>query len=271
MFKAACIQLCSTMDVGANIKQADTLIRQAHGEGAQLIATPECTGQCGEDEEMCTAAYEEAEHPVLLAMRALAATLKVELLIGSLAVKATGDKLYNRSYYLNRQGEVAAHYDKIMLFDVTIPDGRSYQESKRYEAGAKLVSHKSELATMGMTICYDLRHPGIYRTISQAGAEVLLVPAAFTKRTGELEHWKTLLRARAIENSAYVIAPNQVGSHNENRHSYGHSLIIDPWGQVLAEAEGGSPSVILAEIDPAKVLDVRTRIPAWGMNPDFSI
>jgi len=206
----------------------------------------------------------EEEDRALKAFQALASDLNIHLLVGSLAVKVAEDKAANRSFLITPDGAIAARYDKIHMFDVDLGNGEAYRESKNYQAGGEAVlADLSSLGLggkLGMTVCYDLRFPHLYRQLAQAGAGYLAVPSAFTKPTGEA-HWHVLLRARAIETGCFVFAPAQGGSHENGRETYGHSLIIDPWGEVLAEA-GTDPCVILAEIDPAKIVDARSRIPS---------
>lgn len=267
-FKAACVQLRSTDDVQENIRAASDLIREAAGQGAQFIGTPENTTLMAPDggakiERTFTA---DAD-PALPAFRALAEDLGIWLLIGSLAIKVEGTKTANRSYLINPKGGVAASYDKIHLFDVDLPSGEKYRESNTVAGGNRAVLAETPWGKMGLTICYDLRFPHLYRQLAQAGAFLLTVPAAFTETTGKA-HWHMLLRARAIENGAFVFAPAQGGLHANGRRTYGHSLIVAPWGEVLAEG-GTDPGVILAEIDPERVADARARVPSLRHDRDY--
>ena len=202
----------------------------------------------------------ESHSPALAAFRALARELRIWLHIGSMAVATGSSKLANRAFVIAPNGEIAARYDKIHMFDVDLAGGESYRESRNFEAGTEAVLADLPFARLGVTICYDLRFPQLYRALAQAGAGILAVPAAFTRKTGEL-HWHTLLRARAIENGAYVLAAAQGGRHENGRETYGHSLIIAPDGEVIAEA-GIEPAVLSAQLDMAKVAAIREQIPS---------
>ncbi len=264
-FIAACVQMRTGIEIDRNIEDASALIREAVAGGAQFIATPETTAlmELGAKRLFANIVAEE-EDRALKAFKNLASELSIHLLIGSLAVKVADNKAANRSFLLSPTGEIAARYDKIHMFDVDLGKGEAYRESKNYQAGEVSVLADMPLLglgdRLGMTICYDLRFPYLYRQLAHAGAGYLTVPSAFTKPTGEA-HWHVLLRARAIESGCFVFAPAQGGVHENGRETYGHSLIIDPWGEVLAEA-GTDPCVILAEIDPAKIKDARSRIPS---------
>lgn len=261
--RAACIQMRSTTDVATNLEEALRLIRVAAAEGAEFIATPEMTnlldirpGQARPKIKL------EAEDACLDALSALAAELGVTLLIGSLAVALPDDDRFaNRSFLIGPDGSVLARYDKIHMFDVEVGDGQTYRESKAYRAGREAVLARTPIAQVGMTICYDVRFPHLYRTLAQAGAELITVPAAFTRVTGAA-HWHALLRARAIETGCFVLAPAQGGLHEDGRETYGHSLIVSPWGEILAEAKGEEPGIIFADLDLDQVAKARARIPA---------
>jgi len=203
---------------------------------------------------------EEGSDPTLAALRETARRLSVYVHIGSLAVKVLPDKAVNRSFLIDRHGELVARYDKIHMFDVDLANGESYRESRNFRAGDMAVVADLPWGRLGVTICYDLRFPALYRALAEAGASFLSIPAAFTKQTGEA-HWHVLMRARAIENGCFVFAAAQAGKHENGRETFGHSLIVDPWGQIIAEA-GNEPGVILAEIDPAQVAAARARIPS---------
>ncbi|HEY5337896.1 MAG TPA: carbon-nitrogen hydrolase family protein [Rhizomicrobium sp.] len=259
-FKAACVQMRSSDNVDENIRDASNMIRDAARQGAQFIATPENTTLMAPDggaklDKSCM----ENMDPALPIFRALAEELAIWLLIGSLAIKVTGDKTANRSYLVSPQGRIVARYDKIHLFDVDLPSGEKYRESNTVAGGHQAVSADLPWCSLGMTICYDLRFPQLYRVLAQKGDALLSVPSAFTETTGKA-HWHTLLRARAIENGAFIIAPAQGGTHANGRKTYGHSLIVGPWGDILVEG-GTDPGVFLAEIDPALAIDARARIP----------
>ena len=259
-FKAACIQLRSSDDVGDNIKTTSALIREARAKGAQFIATPENTTLMAPDGGAKLAqSFDEARDPALPAFAALAEELGVWLLVGSLAIKVSETKTANRSFLLDPKGRVAARYDKIHLFDVDLPSGEKYRESNTVAGGNRAVTADLPWGKIGLTICYDVRFPQLYRTLAQNGAFLLTVPSAFTDTTGKA-HWHVLLRARAIENGAFVAAPAQGGTHANGRKTFGHSLIIAPWGEVLAEG-GTEPGVFIADIDPAASADARARVP----------
>lgn len=269
-FLAACVQLRTGQDVQHNIDVARDLIGEAAHQGATFVATPEMTHLMelsgkplfakvkGEDEDLGVRAF-----------AALAKDLGLWLLIGSLAIRLSDKKVANRSYLFGPDGGIQAMYDKIHMFDVDLAGGESYRESKHYQAGSTPVVAEAPWGKLGLTVCYDLRFPYLHRTLAQSGAEILAVPAAFTKPTGEA-HWHVLLRARAIENGCYVVAPAQGGVHDNGRVTYGHSLIVGPWGDILAEA-GEEPGVILAEIDLVKVSDARGRIPSLRHDRDLTI
>jgi predicted amidohydrolase len=267
-FRAACVQLRSSGDVAENIRVASALIREAGARGADFIATPENTTLMAPDGgAKLERSFSEQADPALPVFRALAAELGVWLLIGSLAIKVSDAKTANRSFLIDPKGGVAARYDKIHLFDVDLPSGEKYRESNTVAGGGRAVAADLPWGKLGLTVCYDLRFPQLYRTLAQAGAVLFSVPAAFTETTGKA-HWHMLLRARAIENSAFVIAPAQGGTHAGGRRTYGHSLIVAPWGEVLAEA-GTDPGVIVADVDPELALEARTRIPSLHHDRPF--
>ena len=267
--KVACIQLRSGVEIGPNIAAASRLIREAAADGAELIATPEMTSlldrKPGAVFEKSTS---EGADPALAAFRNLAAELKVWLLAGSLPIRAEAPKCANRSFLIDPNGEVTARYDKIHMFDVQLNATNVYRESDSFAAGGEAVLAKLPNAVLGMTVCYDVRFPDLYRQLAQAGAQVIAVPAAFTKITGEA-HWHVLLRARAIETGCFIIAPAQAGKHEDGRETFGHSLIIDPWGVVLAEG-GTEPGVVAATLDLDKVAEVRGKIPSLSAGRTFA-
>ena len=268
-FRAACLQLTSGREPAANIAAVRDLAREARDAGAQLIMTPEVTDML---EPRRAQAFEKAlpepEHRGLMALRALAEELDVWLLAGSLVVSVGPERLANRSFLIGPDGRVAASYDKIHMFDVAVADGQTYRESRAYRPGERAVLADLPWGRLGMTICYDLRFPQLYRHLAQAGADFLSIPSAFTRVTGEA-HWHVLLRARAIETGCYVFAPAQCGEHAEGRQTYGHSLIVAPWGEVLADG-GNEPGVVLAEIDPAAVAKARAMVPSLVNDRDFT-
>lgn len=259
-FRAACIQLRSSDDIAANIAETVRMVREAAARGAQFIATPENTTLMAPDGGAKLAqSFDEAHDPALPVFSDLAKELKVWLLIGSLAIKVSDTKTANRSFLFAPNGAIAARYSKIHLFDVALASGEVYRESNTVAGGDEAVVANTDFGPVGLSICYDLRFPQLYRRLAQTGAFLFTVPSAFTVPTGEA-HWHVLLRARAIENGAFVIAPAQGGTHANGRKTYGHSLIVAPWGEVLAEA-GTEPGVILAEIDPARSALARARVP----------
>ncbi|MFQ5774842.1 MAG: carbon-nitrogen hydrolase family protein [Kiloniellaceae bacterium] len=263
------MQLTSGRDPAANVAAASALIREAKAAGADLVMTPETTNMM-EPRRRWTLdkAVPEAEDAAVAAFRGLAAELGVWLLAGSLVVRVGEDKAANRSILFDPAGRVAARYDKIHMFDVEIPDGQSYRESKLYRPGARAVVADLPWGRLGMTVCYDVRFPALYRALARAGADFLTVPSAFTRFTGQA-HWHVLLRARAIETGCFVFAPAQCGTHAEGRQTYGRSLIVDPWGEVLADG-GEAPGIVLAEIDPARVGKARAMIPALTHDRSFA-
>lgn len=267
-FRAACIQLRSSDDIAENIRTASALIREAKKQGVDFIATPENTALMAPDGgAKIEKSFAENDDPALAAFRALAEELDIWLLVGSLAIKVSETKTANRSFLIDPKGRIAARYDKIHLFDTDPGAGETYRESNTVMDGRRAVIAELPWGMVGLTICYDLRFPQLYRALAKAGAFILTVPSAFTETTGKA-HWHTLLRARAIENGAFVVAPAQGGTHANGRKTYGHSLIVAPWGEVLAEA-GTEPGVIVAEIDPARVTDARGRVPSLKHDRDF--
>ena len=260
-FTVACIQTNSGNDAAANLAAALALAREARAAGAELIALPEVVGLIESDHAALAAqARGEEDHRALAAFAAFAAAAGTWLLVGSLTVRLDGGRLANRSFLVDPRGLIAARYDKIHLFDVDLPGGLRTRESDRYEAGASAVVAALPWGGLGMTVCYDLRFPMLYWDLAQAGADFLAVPSAFTRTTGQA-HWHALLRARAIETGCYVIAPAQCGDHAAGRASYGHSLVVEPWGEVVADG-GEEVGFVLAEIDPARVREARAAIPA---------
>jgi deaminated glutathione amidase len=267
-FRAACVQLRSSDDVAQNIEITSSLIREAHALGAEFIATPENTTLMAPDGgAKLDRSFSEDADPALPAFRALAEELGAWLLIGSLAIKVSAAKTANRSFLIDAKGRIAARYDKIHLFDTDPGSGESYRESNTVEGGHRAVTADLPWGRLGMTICYDLRFARLYRKLAHAGAMVLSVPSAFTQTTGKA-HWHVLLRARAIENGAFVIAPAQGGMHANGRQTYGHSLIVAPWGEILAEA-GTEPGVIVADIDIAAAISARSRVPSLSHDREF--
>jgi predicted amidohydrolase len=268
-FRAACVQLRSGEDVAENIRQTSTLVREAAARGAQFIATPENTTLMAPDAGAKLAhSFDEANDPALPVFRALAKELGVTLVIGSLAIKVSESKTANRSFLISPDGRIAARYSKIHLFDVDLASGESYRESNTVAGGGEAVLADMPWGKLGLTICYDMRFAQLYRRLAQKGAFAFTVPSAFTVPTGQA-HWHVLLRARAIENGAFVIAPAQGGQHANGRKTYGHSLIVAPWGEILAEA-GTDPGVIVADIDPKLSDAARARLPNLRHDREFT-
>ena len=269
-FTAALVQMRSGLNPQANLDTAVTLIGEAKNSGADYVQTPEMTNIMVLDHDQLFAAIVSEENDSCLAtFRELARALAIHLHIGSLAIRASADKAVNRSFLIDPKGEIAARYDKIHMFDVDLAGGESYRESRNYRAGDFGVVADLPWGRLGLTICYDLRFPSLYRGLAEAGASFLAVPSAFTKQTGEA-HWHVLQRARAIENGCFVFAAAQGGRHENGRETFGHSLIIDPWGRIVAEG-GTEPGVILAAIDPAAISAARARIPSLQHGRRFEI
>ena len=269
-FRAGLVQLRSGRAVAPNLDKAEALIRRAAKGGAQYVQTPENTGIMELKPELVLAAAESEGKSALLAWaKALARDLGIWLHVGSIAIKLDQTRVANRSYLIDPKGRVAARYDKLHMFDVDLAGGESYRESQYFCPGAKAVLADLPFGRLGLSICYDLRFPSLYRALAAAGAELIAIPAAFTKQTGEA-HWHVLTRARAIETGAFVLAATQGGLHENGRATFGHSLIVSPWGEVLAEA-GEAPGVIFAEIDPAASAEARARIPALKHGREFEI
>lgn len=269
-FTAALVQMRSGLDPQANLDTAVKLIGEAQDRGAHYVQTPEMTNiMVLQHEQLFAAIVSEENDPSLATFRELARALEIHVHIGSLAIRASADKAVNRSFLIDPKGEIAARYDKIHMFDVDLANGESYRESRNYRAGDFGVVADLPWGRLGMTICYDLRFPALYRGLAEAGASYLAVPAAFTRQTGEA-HWHVLQRARAIENGCFVFAAAQGGRHENGRETFGHSLIIDPWGRILAEG-GTEPGIVLATIDPAAISAARARIPSLQHGRRFEI
>jgi deaminated glutathione amidase len=262
--------MCSGRDLARNVADASAMIRRAAADGAAYVQTPEVTTLMELDKALLFAtAEEEAGNSALQAFVDLARDLRIYLHIGSMAVKAPGGKLANRAYVIGPGGEIIARYDKIHMFDVDLPNGESYRESANYAAGDQAIIAPLPWGGLGLTICYDLRFPALHRALAQAGARFIGVPAAFTATTGAA-HWHALLRARAIETQCYVFAAAQGGRHEHGRETYGHSLIVSPWGEILADG-GTEPGVVLATIDPAQIDAIRARVPSLNADRPFTV
>ncbi len=269
-FRAALVQMRAGRDVERNVADAVALINEAAERGANYIQTPECTTLMElEPERLMAATKPEDGNAALEAFIEAARARKVWLHIGSMAVKVGERKLANRAYVIAPDGTVAARYDKIHMFDVDLGGGESYSESVNYQAGPSAILTDLPWGRLGLTICYDLRFPALHRALAKAGAKFIAAPAAFTRTTGEA-HWHTLLKARAIETGTFILAAGQGGRHENGRETFGHSLIISPWGEVLAEA-GVDPGVVIADIDSVYVDQVRSKIPSLTHDRDFNI
>jgi predicted amidohydrolase len=254
----------------ANTDAAVKLIGEAKAGGADYVLTPEVTNimESSREKLFATIVAEEND-PTLATFRDLARTLGIYLHVGSLAVKVAPEKAANRSFLIDRKGNIAARYDKIHMFDVDLTGGESYRESRSYRPGEMAVVSDLPWGRLGLTICYDLRFPALYRALAEAGASFLAIPSAFTKQTGEA-HWHVLMRARAIENGSFVFAAAQGGLHEHGRETFGHSLVVDPWGRVIAEG-GTEPGVIFADVDPAEVSAARSRVPSLQHGRRFEV
>ena len=269
-FTAAMVQTRVKLSPDDNVREVSALIRDAKGKGAAYVQTPEMTNLLAANKDQLFKTIADEEHDTSLkSFRALARELKIYLHIGSMAIRATPDRAANRAFLIDPNGEIIARYDKIHMFDVNLANGESYRESNNYQPGDTAALADLPWGRIGLTICYDMRFPSLYRALAESGASFLTMPSAFTKPTGEA-HWHVLLRSRAIENGAFVFAAAQGGVHESKRVTYGHSVIIDPWGEILAEG-GVDPGVITAEIDPAKVADARGKIPSLQHGRRFSV
>ncbi|HEY5065936.1 MAG TPA: carbon-nitrogen hydrolase family protein [Xanthobacteraceae bacterium] len=269
-FKVGLIAMRSGCDPQANLSAVLSAIDQAKRAGADYVQTPEMTNVLESKRERLLAnIVTDDNDPTLATLREVARKLAIYIHIGSLAIKASPEKAVNRSFLIDRKGDIAARYDKIHMFDVDLTGGESYRESNTYRAGELAVVADLPWGPLGLTVCYDLRFPALYRALAEAGASFLAIPSAFTRQTGEA-HWHVLLRARAIENGCFVFAAAQGGKHESGRETFGHSLIIDPWGRILAEG-GTEPGVVMAEIDPAEVAAARAKIPSLHNGRRFEL
>lgn len=270
-FRAGLVQTCASRDIDKNLVEATRLIREAAKGGAQYVQTPEITTLMETDRaKLFVAIRPEEGNPALAHFRALARELKIWLHIGSMGIAVAPDKLANRSFLIDPAGAIKACYDKIHMFDVQLPNGETYRESKNYRPGATAVVADLPWARLGMTICYDLRFPYLYRKLAHAGARLIAIPSAFTVPTGQA-HWQVLMRARAIETGTFVLAAAQAGKHEIGRSTYGHSIVVAPWGEVLAEGDGASTGVVFADIDMALVDEARGRVPSLEHDRSFEL
>ncbi len=257
---AACVQVNAGPEIGPNLETAAVLVRRARDAGAEFITLPENVSMVVQGRAKVLARVRpEADHPALPVFTELARETGAWLLVGSLGIALDDGRVANRSFLIDSTGTIVARYDKIHLFDVDLPGGESYRESATYRPGDRAVVAATPWGGLGLTICYDLRFPALFRALAQSGAGLITVPAAFTVPTGRA-HWHILLRARAIETGCFILAPAQCGRHDEGRHTFGHSLIVGPWGEILAEAQD-QPGIITAKLDLGRIAECRTMVP----------
>jgi len=269
-FKVALIAMRSGRDPRGNLDAVLAAVDEAKRAGADYVQTPEMTNVMEVKRDRLFAnIFPDESDPTLATLREVARKLSIYIHIGSLAIKASSEKAVNRSFLIDRSGEIAARYDKIHMFDVDLAGGESYRESNTYRPGELAVVADLPWGRLGLTVCYDLRFPALYRALAEAGASFLSIPSAFTRQTGEA-HWHVLIRARAIENGCFVFAAAQGGKHENGRETYGHSLIVDPWGRVLTEG-GTQPGLVMAEIDPAEAAAARAKIPSLRHGRRFEL
>jgi len=267
--KVACIQTNSKSDPNINIREVSSLIRAARSNGAELITTPEVVGMLEPNREKAlNKAQPENYHGVLREFRALSRDLAIWLLIGSISIKLSNGKLANRSFLINPDGQIIARYTKIHMFDVEVNDGSIYRESATYQPGTSACLARTPWGLVGLTVCYDIRFPALYRDLAKAGAKIIFIPSAFTEVTGEA-HWHILQRARAIENGCFIVSAAQTGIHEQNRKTFGHSIIVDPWGNILADANK-DVGFITAYLDLNLVDEVRKKIPSLTHDREYS-
>ena len=270
-FRVGLVQMCAGRNVDKNLADASGLIREAARQGAQYVQTPEITTLMEPERTRLFAAIRpEDGNPAVSHFCGLARELGIWLHVGSMAVLLANGKVANRGLLISPAGEVVARFDKIHMFDVDLPGGESYRESKNYQAGDTAILAELPWGTLGITVCYDLRFPHLYRALAKAGADFLAIPSAFTRPTGAA-HWHVLMRARAIENGCFVFAAAQVGKHESGRETYGHSLIVAPWGEILAEGDGIHPSVIVADVKSEEVRQARQRVPSLQHDRPFTV
>ena len=269
-FRVGLIQMRSAREPAVNTETAAKLIGEAKTGGADYVLTPEMTNIMElSREKLFSTIVPEENDPTLATLRELARALGIYIHVGSLAVKIAPEKAANRAFLIDRRGDIVARYDKIHMFDVDLANGERYRESRSYRAGELAVTADLPWGRLGITICYDLRFPALYRALAEAGSSFLAIPSAFTKQTGEA-HWHVLMRARAIENGSFVFAAAQGGHHENGRDTFGHSLVVDPWGRIIAEG-GTEPGVIFADVDPAEVAAARARIPSLQHGRRFEV
>ncbi|MES2699990.1 MAG: carbon-nitrogen hydrolase family protein [Pseudomonadota bacterium] len=261
--RIAVLQMTSGIDPAANASTIFDAVKAARAGGAQMLFTPEMSGLIDRDRERAASHIVPAsQDPVLAAVRTAASLENMWVALGSLAVRRPDGRLANRSFVIDHDGCITATYDKMHMFDVTLASGETWRESAAYVPGDEVVTTKVPgLGTLGLSICYDVRFPALYQELGKRACDVVAIPAAFTRPTGAA-HWHLLQRARAVEASAYVVAAAQVGRHEDGRETYGHSLVVDPWGEVLLDMGGDSPGLGFAEIDPARIAEVRSQLPS---------
>ena len=271
IIKAACIQMCSSINIRENIESAKELITEAAREGAELIITPEMTTLLDRNSErLFKEAQMEDKDIALPIFSKLAQDLGINLVIGSIPIKVSPEKCANRAYFLNQEGNIKAHYDKIHLFDVELGSGDTYKESNQIQAGTEACLISTPAYNLGLSICYDLRFPELFRELALGGADIISVSAAFTVPTGKA-HWHTLLKARAIESACFILASAQEGEHQDGRKTYGHSLIVNPWGEIIAEKTDAGSGFIITELDLNLVKETREKLPTLKHRRSFSV
>ncbi len=270
MTRIALLQMCSDIDPAVNAPVLVEAIERAAGRGARMLFTPEMAGMLDRDRSRAAGKIvtEDAD-PVLAAVRQAAAANGLWVALGSLPVARRDGRWANRSLVVDSRGEVVARYDKIHMFDVTLETGESWRESASYEPGERAVALDTPLGKLGLTVCYDLRFPALFQELGRHSCDLIAIPSAFTVPTGKA-HWHLLQRARAIEASAYVVAAAQVGDHADGRRTYGHSLVVDPWGEVVLDMGGGAPGLGFAEIDPERIATTRMQLPSLANRRDIA-
>jgi predicted amidohydrolase len=269
-FRVGLVQMRSGRTPHANLEAAVKLIGEAKRNGADYVQSPEMTNIMEVSRErLFSAIVDEESDSSLATFRELARALSIHLHVGSLAIKVSPEKAANRSFLIDPRGEIVARYDKIHMFDVDLANGESYRESRNYRPGEVATVHDLPWGRLGFTVCYDLRFPALYRALAEAGSSFFAIPSAFTEQTGQA-HWHVLTRARAIENGCFVLAAAQGGTHENGRATYGHSIVVDPWGRIIAEG-GTEPGVVMADIDPAEVAAARGRIPSLQHGRRFEV
>jgi predicted amidohydrolase len=262
MTRVAVLQMTSGIDPAANAATLVHAVGEAAAGGAAMLFTPEMAGLLDRDRSRAAEKIvAEADNPVLVAVRRAAAEAGLWVALGSLAIRRDEGRWANRSFLIGPAGEIVARYDKMHMFDVALASGESWRESAAYAPGETVVTAQTPLGRLGMTVCYDLRFPALFEELGRQSCDVIAIPAAFTVPTGQA-HWHVLLRARAIEASAYVVAAAQVGEHQDGRRTYGHSLVVDPWGEVVLDLGGDAPGLGFAAIDPARIAEVRAQLPS---------